>query len=247
MSKKRTLKKSITFFTVFFLLLLGIACIFYVKDYYHSQSTVKNFLKSDNIVAVTEEKDFISFTNKIKTSENAFIFYQGAKVESTAYAPLLYQLAENGIDCFLVKMPFHLAVLSPNKANTVLKDYEDQYTNWYIGGHSLGGAIAASYASKNVSRLKGLILLGAYSTNDLSDTDLFVLSIYGSNDHVLNHEKYENYKKNLPTSFSELVLEGGNHAYYGNYGEQKGDGKADLTRQEQQEKTCDAIIKWIAP
>ena len=72
MSKKRTLKKSITFFTVFFLLLLGIAFIFYIKDYYHSQSTVKNFLKSDSIITVTEEKDFISFTNKVKTSENAF-------------------------------------------------------------------------------------------------------------------------------------------------------------------------------
>lgn len=247
MPRKRTLKKSITFFTVFFLLLLGIALVFYVKDYYHSESTAKNFLKSNNIVTVTEEKNFISFTNKKKTSENAFIFYPGAKVESTAYAPLLYRLAENGIDCFLVKMPFHLAVLSPNKANTVFKDYKNKYTNWYIGGHSLGGAMAASYTSKNVSQLKGLILLGAYSTKDLSNTDLFTLSIYGSNDRVLNHEKYKTYKKNLPPSFSELVLEGGNHAYYGNYGEQKGDGKADLTRKEQQEKTCDAIIKWITP
>ncbi len=78
-------------------------------------------------------------------------------------------------------------------------------------------------------------------------TVFFVLSIYGSNDQVLNHEKYENYKKNLPTSFSELVLEGGNHAYYGDYGEQKGDGKAALTREEQQEKTCDAILQFITP
>jgi len=247
MSKKQNFKKTIAFVIASLLFLLTIACIFYVKDYYHSQSNVKNFLKSDNIITVTEEKDFISFTNKVKKSENAFIFYQGAKVEYTAYAPLLHQLAENGIDCFLVKMPFHLAVLSSNKANTVLKDYEDKYTNWYIGGHSLGGAMASSYASKNVSRLKGLILLGAYSTKDLSNTNLSVLSIYGSNDRVLNHEKYENYKKNLPTSFSEQILEGGNHAYYGNYGEQRGDGKADLTREEQQGKTCDAILQFIAP
>ena len=79
------------------------------------------------------------------------------------------------------------------------------------GRHSLGGSMAASYVSEHVSSFEGLVLLGSYSTADLSESDLSVLSICGSEDRVLNREKYEQNKQNLTENFRETVIDGGCH------------------------------------
>ncbi len=93
------------------------------------------------------------------------VFYPGAKVEYTAYLPLMYRLAEQGMDCFLIKMPCNLAFLGQNKAGNVVGSYK--YERWYLSGHSLGGAMAASYVSKHLEQLEGLVLLAAYPTQEL--------------------------------------------------------------------------------
>jgi pimeloyl-ACP methyl ester carboxylesterase len=117
--------------------------------------------------------------------------------------------------------------------------------NWYIGGHSLGGSMAASYLAKHTDVYAGLVLLGSYSTADLSGSELSVLSIYGSEDQVMNREKYAEYRANLPEKTAEVVIPGGNHAQFGDYGEQAGDGKAQISAQEQQQQTVDAIAGWL--
>jgi hypothetical protein len=104
--------------------------------------------------------------------------------------------------------------------------------------------MAASYLSKNTDKFDGLILLGAYSTADL--TGCHVLSLYGSEDGVMNREKYEKYKSNLPTDFTEIIIEGGNHAYFGMYGEQDGDGRATISNTEQIFYTADNIADFIS-
>ena len=71
-------------------------------------------------------------------------------------------------------MPFNLAVLNSNAADKVMSKFNN-IENWYIGGHSLGGAMAASYAAKHQDNLKGVVLLAAYPTKEL---DIPVLSIY---------------------------------------------------------------------
>ena len=161
-----------------------------------------------------------------------FIFYPGGKVEYTAYIPLMAALAERGIACLLPKMPCNLAVLDMNAADGMLEAIPD-VTEWYIGGHSLGGSMAASYVASHTDEFAGLVLLGAYSTADLSATSLRVLSLYGSEDGVMNAEKYGKYRENLPADFVEVILEGGNHAGFGMYGAQKGDGVATMTGEEQ--------------
>lgn len=161
-----------------------------------------------------------------------FIFYPGGKVEYTAYIPLMAALAERGIACLLPKMPCNLAVLDMNAADGMLEAIPD-VTEWYIGGHSLGGSMAASYVASHTEEFEGLVLLGAYSTVDLSATSLRVLSLFGSEDGVMNPEKYEKYRENLPANFTEVILAGGNHAGFGMYGVQKGDGIATITGEEQ--------------
>ena len=141
-------------------------------------------------------------------------------------------------------MPFNLAVFDINAADGIQEQYS-QIKNWYIGGHSLGGSMAASYLKKNADKYKGLILLGSYSTTNLSNTNLEVLSIYGSEDHVLNYKKYNSNKSNLPQDFTEIVIDGGCHAYFGMYGMQKGDGTPTISNQEQIHLTAMEIVKII--
>jgi pimeloyl-ACP methyl ester carboxylesterase len=141
-------------------------------------------------------------------------------------------------------MPFDLAVFDPNAA----KNFEDLYPaveSWYLGGHSLGGAMASSFLSKNANNYKGLLLLGAYSASDLSNTPLRVLSVYGSEDGVLDRQKYEECRKNLPQNTAELVLEGGCHAGFGMYGSQKGDGTPGISQKEQIARTADALFDFL--
>lgn len=172
------------------------------------------------------------------------IFYPGGRVAQKAYIPLMKALAAKGIATVLVKMPFNLAVFKVSAADGIAEQFPN-VESWYMAGHSLGGAMAASYAEANADDVDGLILLAAYSAKDLSDTDLRVLSIYGSNDEILNVTKYNNRRKNLPEDFTEIVLEGANHAGFGMYGEQNGDGEATLSNVEQIELTADIIADFI--
>ena len=223
------------------LLLLSLIAysIYYINDYYKASNEVHRYLKSNAIVTVTEKDGMYIFDGK--GENNAIVFYQGAKVDIIAYAPLLFKLAEEGIDCYLVNMPFRFAMLDTNKADSVIDKYK--YDNWYIMGHSLGGATASMYTSSHTDKIKGLILLASYSTEKI-DKKIRVLSIYGSKDGVLNMNKYDSNKNNI-ANLKEVVIKGGNHAYFGYYGEQKGDNKGSITREAQQDKTIDEILNFI--
>jgi len=146
--------------------------------------------------------------------------------------------------CVLMKMPFNLAVFDVNAADGVQELYPD-IEKWYIGGHSLGGSMAAAYLKENVNDFEGMILLGSYSTADLSEGDLEVLSIYGSEDRVLNPEKYLENKANLPSDFTEIIIDGGCHAYFGMYGAQEGDGVPAISNEEQIERTAREVVDFI--
>lgn len=172
------------------------------------------------------------------------IFYPGGLVDHRAYAPLMQALRERGVLTLLVQMPLDLAVLDMKAADGLQALYP-QVDQWLIGGHSLGGAMAASYVSDHAAQYDGLVLLGAYSTADLSETALSVLSVYGTQDGVLNREKYENCRRHYPKDFREIVLEGGCHAYFGDYGAQKGDGVPTVSRQQQIAVTADAIAAML--
>jgi hypothetical protein len=219
------------------------ACAIYLGDYYRAdEGAIAVFAPEENVTVSTIEGGNVVFEPQNATV--GFIFYPGGKVEANAYQPLLAELAREGVLCVLVEMPFNLAVFDINAADGIQEQYP-HIEDWYIGGHSLGGSMAASYLADHVNEYEGLILLGSYSTADLSDTDLDVLSIYGSEDKVLNHEKYDENKANLPDDFSEVVIEGGCHAYFGMYGAQDGDGTPTISNHEQIRLTVESIIKVL--
>ena len=224
------------------LLAFGIGGYAYVIDYYHADETALEAMAYlTDSVQVEQDGDVIWFVPEDPTA--GLIFYPGGKVEHTAYAPLLRACAEQGILCALVRMPGNLAVLDANAADG-LRQKHPEITAWYMAGHSLGGAMAANYAAAHAEDFNGLILLAAYSTKDLTGTTLRVLSVYGSEDGVLNRESYEKNWSNLPADTTEVVLDGGCHAQFGSYGPQDGDGIPSISGEEQVRQTAEAIAAF---
>lgn len=228
---------------VILLLLVMFTGIFaiYVKDYYKAKTYDMSQLQLPKTMTIQKQGNYTWIGTK--DSDIGYIFYPGAKVDEKAYIPLLATIAkENKINCVLVKMPFHLAVFDINAADGVIKQYP-QIKTWYIGGHSLGGAMAASYAANNTLKVKGLILMGAYPVK-LLPKDFPVLAIYGSNDQVLNTTKLKENKK-YANNYNLYKINGGNHAWFGYYGLQKGDGTATIAHKKQWDITANQIEKYF--
>lgn len=218
-------------------------CALYLGDYYRADQEAVAAFGGDSAVEVQTTAD--GATAFVPGQPSAgFIFYPGGKVEHTAYVPLMQACAREGILCVLTEMPFRLAVLDVDAADGIREQFPD-VEKWYIGGHSLGGAMASAYLEARADAFEGLILLGAYASADLSQSGLKVLSLYGSEDGVLDREKYDSSKTNLPENFTETVIEGGCHAGFGLYGAQKGDGVPTLTAEEQIEFTARAIAGFM--
>ena len=224
------------------LLVLVIGLGVYVGDYYSADETAVTAMAGSERISVQKMEKITVFSPEHPTA--GFLFYPGGKVEAAAYAPLMLALAERDVLCVLISMPCNLAVLNPNAAEGIAELFPE-IENWYIGGHSLGGSMAASYAAKKTGKLSGLVLLAAYSTADLTDSGLNVLSVYGSEDGVLNMEKYESNRGNLPETTVEIVIPGGNHAGFGCYGPQDGDGEAAISPDAQIQDTAEAISSFV--
>ena len=221
------------------LIMLVLACAFflYVRMFYPADRTALTALKSDD--AVTVSQTGYGWFLDGPSEDTVLVFYPGAKVDETAYAPMLHLLAERGMDVCLVKMPFHLAFFNSGAAGLLLEDLPHEHR--YVGGHSLGGAMAAVWAAKHGEEIDGVILFAAYLTGALDD-GLLEINLYGSEDGILNRDKLASGRAFSPERSIEFVIEGGNHAGFGNYGPQKGDGTARISSQEQQSQAVDVIL-----
>ena len=238
MNKKRKIPMAI----IAVILLIVIGCGVYVSDYYHADEAAVAAMAGTGQISVTSSGSMTVFAPEAPVA--GFIFYPGGKVEHTAYSPLMLALAEENVLCVLLEMPCNLAVLDMAAAEGIPEQFPE-IESWYIGGHSLGGSMAASYAAKHTEDFDGLVLLAAYSTAEIEN--LPVISLYGSEDGVLNREKYQEYLGNLPADTTETVIEGGNHALFGSYGAQDGDGTAEISGEAQIEITAGALMKFFMP
>ena len=242
MSVLNTRFSKIIAISIAILLTVVITCGVYLGNYYHADINTVSTFATVNSITKTTNKNFVAF--EPQNPKAGLIFYPGGKVEHIAYEPLMKACADRGIFCALVEMPFNLAVFNINAADGIKEKYPE-IKNWYMGGHSLGGSMAAAYLEKNIENFDGLILLGSYSTADLSHSDLKVLSLFGSEDWVLNIEKYSENRANLPEEYTEKTIWGGCHAYFGTYGAQDGDGTPTISNQEQIRITADAIEEFV--
>jgi dienelactone hydrolase len=188
--------------------------------------------------------DVTIFSPKEKKTDFGFIFYPGGKVQYSAYSLLLKNIAKMGYKTFLIKMPFNLAVFNPDAAKAVIEKNSD-IKKWAIGGHSLGGVMAANFAKNNTAVIDALVLYASYPSSNMSETGVKVLSLVGTLDGFVKKEKFENSKMNLPAKSVFFEIFGGNHSNFGDYGFQKGDNESSISKEEQQRIIIDQTVAFF--
>jgi len=179
--------------------------------------------------------------------DTGFIFYPGGRVDYRAYAPAAQAIADHGYLVVIVRMPLNFAIFDVNAAADVIEAYPD-IQHWAIGGHSLGGAMAANFVYTHPGVVEGLVLWAAYpaSNNDLSSSGIRVVSISGRRDGLSTPEKIAASVPLLPADTFWVAIEGGNHAQFGWYGDQSGDNPATISRDDQQEQLVQATVALLA-
>ena len=227
---------------VFILVVNLSGCLIYFTIHYHASDEVNAYLEDDNEVKVSDTSNYYFFDN-LANKDKALIFYGGAKVEEKSYAPMMSKISHQGIDVFITKMPFRFPLFDSMKAESIYKA-NNTYKEVYIMGHSLGGVCASRVLNNTSHDYKGIIFLASYSDKPL-DSKYEALSIYGSEDKVIDLKAYSNNTSNFPTGYVERVIEGANHANYGYYGNQKGDGTATITREAQIDLTVGYVSEFI--
>lgn len=274
--KRRVILKKVKKFLKWILILVLLAVVglvlafkIYTHNYYRADiSITENFkeILSNDVHSYSDKNGTVFIPQKYKIKA-VIVFYPGGKVEYTSYNGLMYELASRGYLCLLPKMPENLALLKTNAVDSLTSGYEVFFDaegdlDWYLAGHSLGGVAASVHLGNNLvpakgedpesedalmtSEYKGVIFCASYPAADLSHSNLRMLSIYGSNDKVLDLEKYEESKKYWPKDTEEHILRGGIHSYFGSYGIQSGDGEPEITNFMQITQTATIIADWVS-
>lgn len=189
-----------------------------------------------------DDSDWLYFPSEDETKP-IIIFYPGALVDPGSYSPWAQKVAQAGYPVYIVKMPLDLAVLAPNRGDKVLTEQPDR--KYVLGGHSLGGVMASRFAVEHQQDLAGVFFLASYpdEKGSLADVKVPVLSLTGENDKVLNQKAYQEAKEELPANADYQEIPGGNHAGFGSYGPQKGDGKSTIDDQNLQ--VSQRLISWL--
>ncbi|MFN2165933.1 MAG: alpha/beta hydrolase [Anaerolineae bacterium] len=203
-------------------------------------------LESDASVQVQTEP-WLVFEPVGEARDTGFVIYPGGRVDPRSYAPTARAMAEAGYPTVIVPMPFNLAVFGVGQADEVLATFPE-VESWVIGGHSLGGAMAASYVYSHPDIMDGLALWAAYpaDNNSLADRDgLAVTSIYGTLDGLATGDKIDASRALLPPSTVWVPIQGGNHAQFGWYGPQSGDNEATISREQQQQQVVEATLDLL--
>jgi len=214
---------------VFYIIILIILLLSGINNYSGTKESTK-YLKSTDNIKVSKIKQGYYFNRE--GNNKAIIFYPGARVQYTAYSKLMYKLASNGYDCFLLSVPLNLAFFASNKPDNIINKYN--YKNWYISGHSLGGVVAINYAIENNKKINGIISLGSYPNKKIPNNIKYI-SFYGTKDNILNKNNLEKSNKYLPNNNKIEIINGGNHSGFANYGHQSGDGNRIISSDKQQD------------
>ncbi len=182
---------------------------------------------------------------RLTTPAAGLVFSPGARVDARAYAGLLRPVAEAGYLVVILKPPFGLAIASTGQAAGPVADHPE-IARWAVGGHSLGGVSAAWFAADHRDQVAGLLLWGSYPNDDMSGAaGLQVESVYGSNDGLTTVADIESSRRRLPADAGFTEIDGGVHAFFGDYGEQPGDGQPTISREDAAQQISTASVQLL--
>ena len=176
------------------------------------------------------------------TPTRGLIFQPGARVDPRAYVPMLSEVSRQGVLVFIVKQPFGIGFLATTAPHAFI-DRHPEVTSWTIAGHSLGGVVAAGFAHDHPGVVRGLVLWASYPVDSLAErTDLAVASVSGTRDGFTTPADIEASRPLLPGDTAYTAVEGAVHSYFGDYGEQPGDGTPTVSRAEAQRQIVAATV-----
>lgn len=234
-------KRAIVWLVAIGILVAGGIVIYFGTPLTGSAASIDR-VENDPTVTVTEQQETYTIEPATGDPEAGLVFYPGGRVHPDAYLASLAPLAsEANVTVVVPKMPLNLAVLHQNAASAHIDDDIDR---WYVGGHSLGGAMACRYAHSNPDRVDGLVLFASYCDRDVSETELAGLSVIGSTDTVLDHEAYDRNRGNLPAETTEHELDL-NHSQFGSYRGQSGDQPSGIDYETAHEQLAAVIVPWF--
>ena len=200
-------------------------------------------LQPDGKTTVTQGEDIV-FSPGSSAPTTGIILYPGGRCDARAYAPVMRNLADIGYRVFMADMPLRLAVLDANRAGKIIEQNPD-IQKWIIGGHSMGGAMAASYVFKNPGIASGLFFMASYPSamHAIPDRDLPVMMIYGTHDLITRQSEFEASHARLPATTEYVAIEGGDHYQFGSFGNVE--VTATISREEQQRQTTQALTRFL--
>ena len=241
--KKRITRRRVLIGIVLILIVAGVFIWNYLTPYRPAERA-ESALVSSGGVTVEQNDNWISFEPSVILG-TAVIFYPGALVEAEAYAPLAKKIAAAGHPFYIARMPLNLAVIKSDAAEEIIRVHPK--LSFVLGGHSLGGVMASRFAADHAGQLEGVFFLASYpdEKGSLKDTTLSVLSVLGTEDKVVDQDNYNEGRSYLPGNTVYVPVQGGNHAQFGSYGAQKGDGIAAISEEEQQTRTARAMLDWL--
>jgi pimeloyl-ACP methyl ester carboxylesterase len=229
-------------------ILLAVACfatgLYWVASERAPSQIALDAANGNSQVAVTSQSNLITFEPIDRAPAAGFVFYPGANVDPRSYAPLLREIAAQGYLVAVPFMPLNIPFLRANAASDVISQHPG-IDRWVIGGHSLGGVVAARYAAEHPT-LEGLVLWASYpAESSLRGSDTKVLSVFGSEDGLTTPQDIELSRSSLPESTLFVEITGGNHAQFGSYGAQQGDNPATIPSESQWAQTVAATTALL--
>ena len=203
-------------------------------------------LHSDGLATVRQVGEWTVFDPPGAAATVGVIIYPGGRVDWRAYAPEAHAIAAQGFRVVIVPMPLNLAVFGIGRASGVMAALPDT-RQWVVGGHSLGGVMAAQFAVSNPALLKGVFFWASFPDKgaSLSALSLRVVSIYATNDGLAPAALVEASRPLLPLAAQWVAIQGGDHAGFGWYGAQPGDHPATIERSAQQAEVVTAMVSFL--
>jgi dienelactone hydrolase len=232
------------------ILLIGILVIFLIGTLgLVSWATVRTQEATERAVEILQENGVQREEGQLvfrpdSPTDKGLIYYPGGLVDPEAYAVTAQGIADAGYLVVIPKMALNLAFTGVNRADAIRSDFPEIET-WVIGGHSLGGAMAAEYAKNNVDDLDGLIMYASYPANneDFVDFPIPILTLIGSRDPGAPQQQA--FYEAISDSAESFVIEGGNHRQYADYSYQPDDGIATISAAEQQNQIIAATVQFL--
>jgi pimeloyl-ACP methyl ester carboxylesterase len=229
----------------FALAMAGVGFVVWSSNPVAPEKEALTALHSDTDVTFDGQR-WLAFQPRSGTPRAGLVVYPGGLVDPRAYAPVARDIAARGFLVVITPVPLNLAFFAPDRADEVRAAYP-MVKRWAVGGHSLGGVAAASFAKRHPDEISGLVLWASYpaSTDSLASSDLLVTSISGALDGLSTPAKVAESKALLPPAARFVEIDGANHAQFGWYGPQRGDGTATIGHAEQQRQVVAATIDLL--